>query len=144
MSLSTQISTLNTWANNCRIILWQLEDNLDDSTPSAYQCSQNGGIGWIAWYNRQVLGELIEAMQYFVYGHTSSFNYTYWINVHQGLYNWEHDMSLVKMIEYYINANDDARSAQRLLYDAYKASMYDKPFDQEYHNTWIQRFRSWT
>ena len=41
-------------------------------------------------------------------------------------------------------AHDDHRSAWILLWDAYRASMYDKPFDQEYHNAWVQRFKSWT
>ncbi len=54
-----------------------------------------------------------------------------------------YELTLVKMIEAYIDADDDHRSAQRLLFDAYQASMYDKPFDQEYHALWIQRFRSW-
>ncbi len=53
------------------------------------------------------------------------------------------ELTLIQMIEAYINADDDARSAHRLLLDAYQASMYDKPFDREYHALWIQRFRSW-
>ena len=55
-----------------------------------------------------------------------------------------YDLTLVKMIEAYIDADDDHRSAHRLLLDAYQVSMYDKPFDREYHALWIQRFRSWT
>jgi len=55
----------------------------------------------------------------------------------------EYELTLVKMIEAYIAADDDHRSAQRLLFDAYQASMYDKPFDKEYHANWVQRFRSW-
>ena len=51
--------------------------------------------------------------------------------------------TLLDFIEAYINADDDHRSAHRLLIDAYQASMYDKPFDQEYHNSWVQRFKSW-
>ncbi len=54
-----------------------------------------------------------------------------------------YELTLIKMIEAYIDADDDHRSAQRLLFDAYQASMYDKPFDREYHATWVQRFRSW-
>lgn len=142
-TLPQDIQTLNSWANECRIILWNLEDELDERTISQYNCAQHGGIGYVALANKEVIKDLIEAMQYFVYGHTSSFSYTKWQTVHSGLYNWEHDMSLVKWIEWYINSNDDHRSAHRLLLDAYQASMYDKPFDQEYHNSWVQRFRSW-
>lgn len=54
-----------------------------------------------------------------------------------------YELTLIKMIEAYIDADDDHRSAHRLLLDAYQASMYDKPFDQEYHTNWVQRFRSW-
>ena len=52
--------------------------------------------------------------------------------------------TLLDFIEAYIDADDDHRHAHRLLIDAYQASMYDKPFDREYHALWIQRFRSWT
>lgn len=54
-----------------------------------------------------------------------------------------YELTLIKMIEAYIAADDDHRSAHRLLLDAYQASMYDKPFDKEYHAAWIRRFRSW-
>ena len=143
MSLQTQINTLNSWCNECRIILYNLEDDLDWRLLDSYNKGQHGGIGWVTEANRTVIAQLIEAMQYFVYGHSSSFNYVYWINVHQGLYDQESELSLVAMIEAYITADDDARSAQRLLFDAYQASMYDKPFDMEYHSDWVRRFRSW-
>ncbi len=143
MSLQTQINTLNTWENDCRIILWGLDDDLDWRLIDDYNAAKNGGIGFVTRTNRQVINDLIEAMQYFVFGHTSSFDYVYWFNVHQGLYEMEPELSLLKMIDAYINADDDARSAQRLLFDAYQASMYDKPFDLEYHTDWVRRFRSW-
>ena len=47
------------------------------------------------------------------------------------------------VIEAFINTKDDIRSGWVLLTDAYRASMYDKPFDAEYHALWIKRFRSW-
>lgn len=74
--------------------------------------------------------------------HSSFFESIYWANKDTpgGV---EYELTLVKMIEAYINADDDHRSAHRLLLDAYQASMYDKPFDREYHAAWIQRFRSW-
>lgn len=137
------ITTLNTWANECRLILWNLEDDLDWRSISQFDKFGHGGLGFIVVQNREIIAELIEAMQYFVYGHTSSFGYTTWLNVHAGLYNQEADVSLLSWIEAYIAAHDDHRSAHRLLIDAYQASMYDKPFDKEYHSLWIQRFRSW-
>ncbi len=53
------------------------------------------------------------------------------------------DLSFLDIIEAYINADDDHRSGWQLLTDAYQASMYDKPFDLEYHTGWVARFRSW-
>ena len=41
------------------------------------------------------------------------------------------------------DAHDDHRSAWVLLWDAYRASMYDKPFNLEYHTGWVERFKSW-
>lgn len=55
----------------------------------------------------------------------------------------EADISLLKMIDAFIDAHDDHRSGWQLLTDAYKASMYDKPFNLEYHTGWVARFRSW-
>lgn len=53
------------------------------------------------------------------------------------------DFTLMTFIDAFINAEDDWRSAHRLLLDAYQASMYDKPFDMEYHKNWVQRFKEW-
>lgn len=53
------------------------------------------------------------------------------------------DFTLLTFIEAYIKADDDHRSAHRLLLDAYQASMYDKPFDMEYHKNWVTRFKQW-
>lgn len=53
------------------------------------------------------------------------------------------DFTLLTFIEAFINADDDHRSAHRLLLDAYQASMYDKPFDMEYHKNWVTRFKQW-
>ena len=48
------------------------------------------------------------------------------------------------VIEAFISCDDEIRSGWVLLTDAFRASMYDKPFDEVYHNTWVQRFKSWT
>ncbi len=54
-----------------------------------------------------------------------------------------YELTLVKMIGAYTHAHDDHRAGLLMLMDAYRASMYDKPFDREYHALWIQRFKSW-
>lgn len=99
MALIDQINTLNSWANECRLLLYNVEDGLDWREPSAYDKTKNGGIGWIACANRQVLSELIEAMQWFVYGYTTSFDYVYWGNVHIGLYNRAGPVTMQKILE---------------------------------------------
>ena len=53
------------------------------------------------------------------------------------------DFTMLILLQAFIDAEDDHRSAWQLLTDAYHASMYDKPFDLNYHTTWVERFRSW-
>ena len=53
------------------------------------------------------------------------------------------EFTILALIAAYTNAEDDHRSAWQLLTDAFKASMYDKPFDLEYHKTWVARFKEW-
>lgn len=53
------------------------------------------------------------------------------------------EFTLLTFIAAFINADDDHRSAHRLLLDAYQASMYNKPFDMEYHKNWVARFTQW-
>lgn len=77
-----------------------------------------------------------------IYNHSHFYESVFWA-AQPGEAPEEYELTLIKIIEAYLDANDDARSAQRLLFDAYKASMYDKPFDEEYHALWIQRFQSW-
>lgn len=57
----------------------------------------------------------------------------------------EYELTVIKMIAAFVDPDtvDDHRHAWMLLTDAYRASMYDKPFDMEYHADWVQRFRSW-
>ena len=71
---------------------------------------------------------------------SSLYESVYWANKDASA---DYELTLINMIQAYIDAHDDHRSAHRLLLDAYQASMYDKPFDKEYHAGWIQRFRSW-
>ena len=78
-----------------------------------------------------------------IYNHSHFYESVYWANKDQADPP-EYELTLVKIIEAYIAADDDHRTGHRLLLDAYKSSMYDKPFDKEYHALWVQRFRSWT
>ncbi len=90
------------------------------------------------WYAVRYLGELWESAP----DRSSLYESVYWANKDVPTGDG-YELTLIKIIEAYIGADDDHRSAHRLLLDAYQASMYDKPFDQEYHASWIKRFRSW-
>jgi len=80
----------------------------------------------------------------FVYGIFPEAGYLhYFLENHTSAGAEEYELTLVKIIEAYIDADDDHRSAHRLLLDAFQASMYDKPFDLQYHSDWVKRFRSW-
>jgi len=58
-------------------------------------------------------------------------------------YGGGEELTLLAFIEAYIEADDDHRTALQLLFDAFQASMYSKPFDMEYHKNWVRRFTSW-
>lgn len=140
MALIDQIGTLNSWANECRLLLYNVEDNLDWRTISAYDCEQHGGIGWVAIANRLVLSELIEAMQWFVYGYASSFNYVYWGNVHIGLYNRAEPLTMQKIIETMWESNP-LESFHFINYiDAMRASIWNISIYEEHLHEWYRHF----
>jgi len=132
MSLETQINTLNTWANECRIILWGLEDDLDWRTISNYDKNQHGGIGWVAEANRAVIADLIEAMQYFVYGYTTSFDYVYWLNVHQGLYNRASPVTWKTIVEAWIANDFEGRAVTIAVIDRMRQILWNEPFNVQW------------
>jgi len=138
---------------------WWLYDSFDDakeSNENAYDSAYAVLVGvenpvdkiYITTLASAVL-QLVSCLNSFGGFNKSSWNYSY---LYRSIYlAWlECDPlppdppTLIDFIEAYINAEDDHRSAHRLLLDAYQSSMYDKPFDQEYHAQWVQRFRSWT
>ena len=55
----------------------------------------------------------------------------------------EYELTLTKMLGAYIAAPEIDRRSHRYLLDAFKASMYNKPFDLSYHTEWVRRFESW-
>ncbi len=87
MTLIDDINTLNSWANDCRIRLWNLEDDLPSQAFSQFFNQSHEYIATYVVNNRNALLELIEAMQWFVYGYTTSYGYSMWMAVHEGLYN---------------------------------------------------------
>ncbi|GAH52719.1 unnamed protein product, partial [marine sediment metagenome] len=119
----------NSWANESRLILWQIEDGLDWRSTSAYNLSQHGGIGYVAWANRAVLAELIEAVQYFVYGLNSSFDYGVWSTVHSGLYFQESAVTYKQIVEAWIKDDFEGRAITIATLDRMRQILWDEPFN---------------
>lgn len=55
----------------------------------------------------------------------------------------EYELTLIKMLGAYIAAPEIDRRSHRYLLDAFRASMYNKPFDLSYHTEWVRRFATW-
>ena len=128
MSLETQIETLNQWANESRLLLWNIEDGIDTRIPSAYDCTQHGGIGWIVLSLRTTLYDLIESMQWFVYGYSSGFNYVYWYNVHHGLFEQETEITWKTICEAWAKNNFEGRAVTIAFIDRMRQLIWDEPF----------------
>ncbi len=128
MSLWSNITGLNSWANECRLLLVDLEDDLDMRSISDYNLTGHGGVGWVAIANRRVLVDLIEAMQWFVYGLTSSFSYVKWLNVHQGLYEQESEITWQAITEAWIKDDFEGRAVTIALIDRMRQILWDEPF----------------
>lgn len=129
MALIDDINTLNSWANDCRIRLWNLEDDLDWRVISAFDLGLHGGIGWLAYQNRAVIAELIEAMQWFVYGQSSSWNYSTWIHVHEGLYNNVPELTWQAIVEAWAKGDFEGRFWIIASIDRMRQIIWDEPFN---------------
>lgn len=128
MGLPESINTLNSWANECRIRLWAVEDDLDWRAISQYNLSQHGGIGYVATANREVLANLIEAMQWFVYGYASSFSYFVWFSVHNGLYEQEAAITWETICEAWVKNDFEGKEWTIACIDRMRTLMWDEPF----------------
>lgn len=135
MGLQEQINALNSWANESRLLLYDLEDDIDDRVLSAYDKTQHGGIGWIVDSLRSVLYELIEANQWFVYGFTTSFDYVYWGNLHQGLFDKEVDITWKTICEAWIKDDFAGRAPTIACIDRMRQILWNEP----YKVTWAAR-----
>lgn len=129
MPLLDNINLLNTWAGYCSGLLSDLEDDLDDRAISAYNLSAHGGVGYVCIANRAVLHDLIEAMQYFVYGQVNVFNYTKWFYVHKGLYDKEAAITWKAICEAWVKNDFEGRFWTISIIDRMRQIMWNEPFD---------------
>jgi len=81
MAILDEATAINGWLNEARLLLYQLEADIDTRNFSDYDAAQHGGIGYVVRSLRTVMYDLIRACQYINYGYTSSFNYVYWGDV---------------------------------------------------------------
>lgn len=129
MPLLDYINDLNTWGNTCRLSIVNLEDELDWRELSQYNMGQHGGIGWVAYANRQVIADLIEAMQYFVYGGSDSFRYDTWFKVHWGLFYQESEVTWQAICEAWVKDDFEGRGWTIAVIDKMRQIVWDEPFD---------------
>lgn len=135
MSLLDNINLLNTWAGYCSGLLSDLEDDLDDRSITTFNLTQHGGIGYVCIANRAVLHDLIEAMQYFVYGQVNVFNYTKWFYVHKGLYDKEAEITWKSICEAWVKNDFEGRFWTIGIIDRMRQILWNEPFDL----TWAAR-----
>lgn len=135
MSVTDDITRLHGWANECRILLYGLEDDLDWRSMSSYNLNQLGGLGWIVLKNRYVISELIEAVQWFVYGHSSSFNYVYWRQLHLGLIDEAGEITWQAICEAWVANDFEGRMPTIAIIDRMRQILWNEP----YQVTWAAR-----
>lgn len=129
MALIDQINAISSYVYNCRERLAGVEDGLEwGYEPNAYQKTQNGGIGWIAVANRQVLADLIEAMQWFVYGYSDPFGSYVWYSSLLGLYNKEVEITWKAICEAWVANDFEGKEWTIACIDRMRVLMWDEPF----------------
>lgn len=129
MALQDYIDALKAWNTDCVDILCGVEDGLDWRTISAYNMNAHGGIGFVACANRAVLADLIEAMQYFVYGATAVPQGYYWGVVHQGLYDKEVEITWRAICEAWVKNDFEGMEWTIACIDRMRTLMWDRPFN---------------
>lgn len=122
------IQALNTWANESRLLLYNLEDDIDNRSISAYNLQAHGGIGYVVFSLKGVLYDLIESMQYFVYGYSNPFNYMYWWYAHKALYDKEVDITWKAICEAWIKDDFEGRAVTIATIDRMRQLIWDEPF----------------
>lgn len=135
MSILWTINQVYDWTGESAGRLWELEDGIDWRTISNYDKNQHGGIGWVACANRAVLAELLEAMQWFVYGYSSSLNHAYWYYIHKWLYDREAEVTWQTICEAWVANDFEGRAMTIAVIDRMRQILWNEP----YNVTWAAR-----
>ena len=128
MSIPLLISALDMNAFIASFLMYQLEDKIDTRAVSDYNLDKNGGIGWIAYWNRHVLTNLLAAMQYFVYGGFTMYGYEVWELLHTGLYEQESDVTWKAICEAWVKDDFEGKKWTIGIIDHMRKLMWDEPF----------------
>ena len=129
MALLDDINTLNQWANESRILLYNLEDDLPSQAFSGFFNQTHEYIATYVVNNRNALLQLIESMQWFIYGYTTSYNYVYWRNVHLGLYENVPEITWKTIVEAWAKDDFEGRFWTIATIDRMRQIMWDEPFN---------------
>jgi len=129
MALLDDINTLNQWANESRILLYNLEDDLPSQAFSGFFNQTHEYIATYVVNNRNALLQLIESMQWFIYGYTTSYNYVYWRNVHLGLYENVPEITWKTIVEAWAKDDFEGRFWTIATIDRMRQIMWNEPFN---------------
>lgn len=129
MALYDNIQLLNTWANNSRLLLSLLENDIDTRTLSEYNKGLLGGMGHIVVSLRTVMFDLIDAVQYFVYGNSSSSMFYKWLSVHSGLYDRAEPVTWKAICEAWVKDDFEGKEWTIAIIDRMRTLMWDEPFN---------------
>lgn len=123
------VTDISYYLYNAKERVYNLEDELEwGYEPNAYQKTQNGGIGWIAVANRQVIADLIEVVQWVIYGHTTPANYWKWVSAFWDLYTAENGVTWKAICEAWAYNDFEGKEWTIACIDRMRTLMWDEPF----------------
>ena len=128
MSIQPYINILAGNAFDGAFALDGVEDALDWRTVSQFDLDSHGGVGWIAYYNRQVLNNLILSMQDFVYGGAHWSGVLYWNLVFQGLNDQGSELTWKTICEAWVANDFEGKKWTIAIIDHMRKLMWVEPF----------------
>ncbi len=128
MDIPALINALDSNAGYASLWLYNLEDEIDWTTVSQFNLDSHGGVGWIAYWNRYVLSELLFSVQYFIYGGVVMDGYKTWRLLHTGLYEQEAEVTWKAICEAWVADNFEGKKWTIACIDHMRKLMWDQPF----------------
>lgn len=128
MSLETDIETLHSGANECRILMYNLEDDIVSTPFTSFQRAQYGTICTVQESLREVMYDLIDAFNYFRCGHTATAHWSLWHTVHRGLFLQEAELTWKTIVEAWVANDFEGRAMTIAVIDRMRQILWDEPF----------------